>query len=204
MTRWYALMSGFLKEIDPHHLVGTGSISQYADYTPGDPIHNGTYYGLDYAAQHRLSAIDYFDFHLYPYQDAPEFGLRAFGQNALGHGGTRPTAEGLLAQLRQFVADAHAAGKPVTVGEYGVDKRNAVASNAFAAYPRAANYARFAALWFGAGGDGLTLWHFSNLMDDNNYNVFPGALHAGTNANGNANDDDRSLVEGLLGAVPGK
>ena len=204
MTRWYAATSAFLKGLDPHHLVGTGSISQYADYTPDDPVHNGTYYGLDYRAQHALPDIDYFDFHFYPYRDPPAFGLRAYGQNALGNSSAQPTEAGLLAQLRQFISDAHAAGKPVTIGEYGVDRRDTSTSDPFMAYPRATNFARFVSAWFAAGGDGFTIWHFSNLLDDNNYTVFPGAPHTGENANANANDDDADLLKVLQDNAPGR
>ena len=204
MTDWYATMSADIKTLDRNHLVGTGSISQYADYTRNDPVHNGSYYGLDYKSQHQLGSIDYFDFHLYPYGDRPAFGLRAYGQNALGGTSPVPTRAGLLAQLKQFADDAHAAAKPVTIGEYGVDKQDTLTSDAYVAYPRAANFAHFVSDWFAAGGDGFTMWHFTNLFDDNNYNIFPGAPHTSANANGNANDDDQDLLRALRAIRAGK
>lgn len=197
LTDWYADLSAYLKTLDGNHLVGTGSISQYADYTPNDPVHNGSYYGLDYRTQHQLASIDYFDFHFYPYADPPKFGLRAFGQNALGNVSPQPTGAGLLAQLRQFVNDAHRSGKPVTIGEYGVDRRNTLTSDDYVTYPRAQNFARFAADWFGLGGDGLTLWHFSNLFDDDTFNIRPGSPHTGDHAHGDENDDDANLLQNL-------
>lgn len=197
MTNWYTAMSAYIKSLDANHLVGTGSITQYYDYTTNDPVHNGTFYGLDYKTQHQISSIDYFDVHLYIYGDNPTFGLKAYGQNALGNTSPTPTSAGLFAQLSQFISDAHVSGKPVTIGEYGVDKRNTLTTDPYLAYPRATNFTNFISDWFTRGGDGFTMWHFTNLFDDNNYNILPGALHTGGNANGNSNDDDTTLLQGL-------
>ena len=65
------------------------------------------------------------------------------------------------------------------------------------AYPRATNFQNMTSLWFGMGANGFTIWHFTNLFDDNNYNVQPGLPHTGSNANGNLNDSDASLIQSL-------
>lgn len=190
LTRWYSEMSSYIKSQDPNHLVGTGSQSQFHDYVPDDPLHNGTYYGGSYTLQHALPTIDYFDFHLYPYNDEPDFSLRPFGQS-LGHTG-RASAEGLFAQIEEYIGSAHSAGKPVVVGEWGVDKRNETTAP-LPAYPRFRHFASIMAHFFGSGGDGFMIWHYGvDSFDDANYNIKAGMRTADFHP-GNMNDNDSQL-----------
>lgn len=190
LTAWYSDMSTYIKSLDANHLVGTGSQAQYYDYVADDPAHNGTYYGGDYTTQHALTNIDYFDFHIYPYADSPTFGLKAYGKS-LGYSGS--TSEGFLAHINQYITIAKAAGKPVIIGEYGVDKRNTSVADAYLAYPRATHFTNILQDWFSRNGDGFTFWHYTNLFDDNNYNIKPDGVHVAPYANSNINDDDSSL-----------
>ncbi len=200
MANWYATTSAYIYSQDPNHLIGTGSDNQFYDYFANDPYHNGSYYGTDFNIDQSLPHIGYFDMHEYPYGNSPGFGLTAIGQQATNNTGvtsTTPSLAGFTAQMQQYINVAHADGKPVTIGEYGVDKRNTTTTDPFVAYPRSTNFQNMTNLWFGDGGDGFTIWHFTNLFDDNNYNVYPGAVHSGGNANGNANDNDSLLIQDL-------
>lgn len=187
MTAWQKEIADYIKSKDSNHLVGSGGISQFYDYVTDDPAHNGTYYGLDFNSQHTLASIDYFDFHLYPYEDSPTFTLRSYGQSG-GHTGS--TRSGFLFQLKEYLTSAKVANKPCVVGEYGIDKRNTVVAP-FPAYPRGAHFREL--LETVNGMSGLSIWHYTNLFDDNNYNLKPDGVHTGANANTNSNDDDSSL-----------
>jgi mannan endo-1,4-beta-mannosidase len=190
LTNWYAEMSTYIKSKDPHHLVGTGSQSQFHDYAPDDPLHNGSYYGGSYMLQHALPTIDYFDFHLYPYTDAPDFSLRAFGQSLGFRSGA--SAEGLFAQIGEYITSAHSLHKPVVVGEWGVDKRNETITP-LPAYPRFQHFALVLTHFFGNGGDGFMVWHYGlNSFDDDNYNITAGRREA-RSPPGNMNNDDYLL-----------
>lgn len=191
LTAWYAEMSAYLRSKDTHHLISTGSQSQFYDYHQNDRMHNGTYYGGDYTLQHSLPNIDYFDFHFYPYEDHPRFKLRAFGQK-LGHPNI-PTANGLLAQFSEYITAAKNSNKPVIVGEWAVDKRN-TQEKPFTAYPRAVHFKRILEEFFGRGGDGFIIWHYGvHAFDDNNYNITPEANWEDRYRNNNQNDDDQPL-----------
>lgn len=194
MTAWYSAASAYLKSIDSNHLVGTGSINQFYDYVNGDVLHNGTYYGLDYNIQHQLSTIDYFDSHWYLYDGSNNNQLFEFGQS-LGFPNAISKA-GALAQWNAMVALAKSAGKPCVIGEYGVIKSNTQNSYT-ASYPRAVNFNEWMGYFFADDGDGFVVWHYTNLFDDNNYNIKPDGPHSGGNANNNANDDDTQLRQVL-------
>lgn len=190
---WADVMSAYIKGKFPGHLVGYGDLGHTWDFVTGDTIHNGTFYGVDYTITGSLSNIDYFDFHVYPYADSPDFSLNKYGQS-LGFPNSA-TAEGLTRQLVNFVKIAKAAGKPCMIGEWGVDKRNTVL-NSYPSYPRQVHFAKLFNDFFGADGDGALLWHYatSNILDDNNYNILPSEVHSGSNDNGNLNDDDSNLI----------
>lgn len=195
LTTWYRRMSNYLRAQDPNHLIGTGSISQFFNFVTDDPVHNGSFYGQDYVEQHKLTNIDNFDFHMYPYEDYdadenPIPPLRAYGQS-FGHEGV--TAAGFKAQIREYVTKAHANLKPSILGEEGIDKRNTYADT-FPAYPRSEHYSQLFTEFFDVNdGDGLFIWHYTHLFDDNNYNIKPDGQHTGSNNPGNANSDDTTL-----------
>lgn len=190
---WADTMSTYIKTKFPSHLVGYGDLGHTNDFVTGDTIHNGTFYGVDYTLTGALSNIDYYDFHTYVYDDSPTFTLRKYGQ-ALGEPDTK-SARGLTKQLMDFVRIAKANGKPVVIGEWGVDKRNTL-NDLYASYPRETHHAKLFRDFFNAGGDGVCLWHgaTSAILDDNNYNILLDGVHTGANDNGNENDDDTTLL----------
>lgn len=187
---WADVMSTYFKSKDPNHLVSYGDCGHFWNYVSGDYVYNGSYYGVDYNLIGQLPNVDYLDFHLYVYEDHPSFALRAFGVY-LGYS-TTPTAEGLTAQIKNFVSLAKSAGKPCVVGEWGVDKRNTV-TTPYTAYPREAHFDKLFTDFFDVGGDGLCIWHYTSLFDDNNYNIYPAGIHTGSNTSFNVNDDDTGL-----------
>lgn len=197
MTAWMNNISTYIRSIDPNHLIGSGSISQFWDYVNNDPIHNGSFYGLDYLIQHNLPNINYFDFHMYAYNDSPDFTLKSYG---VAQGATvSASAAGLRLQFTEFCQKAHVSKKPIVIGEWGVDKRN-TNTLLYSAYPRDTHATTlFADLFddFGRDLDGFIFWHYTNLFDDNNYNIKPDGPHTAGNANSNLNDDD-TLLRGVM------
>ena len=79
-----------------------------------------------------------------------------------------------------------------------VDKRNTASGSGLTAYTRDLHFSEIFELFFGAGGDGVLIWHYTNLFDDNNYNIKPDGVHTGGNANSNDNDDDTDLLSIIL------
>ncbi|MGZ6375630.1 MAG: LamG-like jellyroll fold domain-containing protein, partial [Ktedonobacterales bacterium] len=156
MTNWYTTISGYIKSLDSNHLVGTGSITQAFSFQNGSPVHNGTTsYGLDFNLQHQISSIDYCDFHWYQWSDPNNDGVLSEKQ---------PTAAAWYAQLQEFATQAAAMGKPLTVGECGMDKRS-INSSPINYYPRDA-YLRL--VWqtlYQMGGSGVCLWEWHDDVD---------------------------------------
>lgn len=196
LTDWYDEISTYIKSKDSNHLVGTGSVTQFYNWYSNDPIHNGSYYGQDFSSQCDLANIDYFDYHMYLYNGTNPGAMRAIGQYALTDGGsTTPSLAGLVAQLQEYADIAHTATKPIIIGEWGIDKRTTI-TTPFPAYPRSTHFQQLFDLIFSSDMDydGIFLWHYTHLFDDNNFNIKPSGIHTGGYANGNANDDDSGLL----------
>jgi len=161
MTSWWTTISAFIKGIDSNHLLGTGSINQAYDYINTDPVHNGTYYGEDFLTQHSIATIDYADFHLYA----------ANGYNSSGHGVADctliwPSAAAYQAQLKQYLGWAQTMGKPLVVGEIGIDKRNTLTNQGVPFYPRSAFFSDLFTQIFPTNSlqhyGGALLWNYDN------------------------------------------
>ena len=191
MTAWRDEIADYIKTQDPNHLVGSGGIDQFYDWVSGDWVHNGTYYGQDYEIQHQSASVsvDYFDFHQYAYDD--DFNLRTYG--CYDGFPTTATYEGWKHQLLDYVNIAKTNGKPIVMGEWGVNKQNET-ENPLDAYPKEDNHTILFNKFFNQDGDGILLWHYTNLFDDNNYNIKPDGVHTGEYANSNDNDDDSELL----------
>lgn len=189
---WVDTMATYFKTKDSNHLVGVGDSGHFWDWVNGDSQHNGTQpYGQDYSILGALTDIDYYDFHIYPYEDHATFGLRKYGQsygfpNAV-------TYNGFQHQMMQYIGIAKGGGKPVLIGEWGVDKRNATNGTNLTAYPKNIHYKELFNLFFGSDGDGILLWHYTHLFDDINYNIKPNGVHTGGNDPTNDNTDDTNL-----------
>jgi mannan endo-1,4-beta-mannosidase len=91
---WFEEMSGYLKSLDPNHLIA-----------PGDWGYRSAAERREWLADHAIPTIDYCDVHLYPREDHDSFI-------------ETPTA------LREFVANRVAAAfsvrKPLVFGEFGI------------------------------------------------------------------------------------
>ena len=201
MRNWISEMAAYVKSLDTNHLVGIGGQGGYYDYADWDVVHAGSFYGQDYLNNATDANIDYFEAGIYPWEGNP-WELKVYGP-ALGYS-TTATAEGLVAQINQYVTDAKAAGKPFLVTEIGITKDNETLTPRVA-YPRDTAFAQFFDDYFSRDADGMMLWHYTNLWDDNNYNIKPDGVHTGDNANGNDNDDDtnlRTLIQTWNAAFP--
>ncbi|MFL5692932.1 MAG: hypothetical protein ACJ795_14100, partial [Ktedonobacteraceae bacterium] len=76
---------------------------------------------------------------------------------------------------------------PMVIGEYGIDKRNTTTA-IYSAFPRQTHITNLFSSLYSANDDidGFFFWHYTNLFDDNNYNIYPAGLHVAPNANSNA------------------
>jgi mannan endo-1,4-beta-mannosidase len=107
LAAWYQEMATYLKSLDSNHLVSTGeegndvTTSGYSSYTNGSWLDGTT--GSSYRANIALSAIDWGTVHVYP--DAA--------------GMTDPLNDGSN-WILDHVKIAAAQGKPLFVGEYGL------------------------------------------------------------------------------------
>lgn len=107
LASWYEEMATYLKSLDPNHLVGTGeegndvSSLGYSSYSSGGWLDGTT--GSSFRAHVALPAIDWGTVHVYP--------DTAGMTNAQQDGAT---------WIRDHVRIAQAAGKPLVVGEYGL------------------------------------------------------------------------------------
>lgn len=112
LVAWYSEMSAYLKSIDPHHLVSTGeegfdtTTSGYTSFTSYT-----TYFwlfaltdGTSFTANVAIPTIDWGGIHLYP--DTWQW--------------LDPTRDG-VDWIQDHVAVARAQGKPLVLGEYGLE-----------------------------------------------------------------------------------
>lgn len=111
------------------------------------------------------------------------------------------TLAGFLATMQEYANVAHNnLDRPVVCGEYGLVKANTQTTNPLNSFPKSANHdALFRILFDEYDFDGIFLWHFTNLFDDDNFNIKPDGPHTGGNANGNANDSDFHLLQVISG-----
>jgi len=167
---WIDTMSTYLKSIDPNHLIGSTDLAHTTDNVTGDTIHNGTSYGIDFTTTGSLTNVDYFDVHIYPYQ-GDNVHLQKYGQ-ALGFPNSA-SMQGLRAQMDKFCQLAHAQGKPMIVGEWGVIKTNN-SNDLYTNYPRSVHFQKAMDDFFASDGDGFIPWHYYGQEPygtDNNYGI---------------------------------
>jgi hypothetical protein len=188
---WIDVMSTYMKSVDPNHMVTCSSMSHTANFTTGDTISNGTYYGRDYAIETALPNIDFGAFNYYPSQGGSwhVYGVR------LGHAATvTNNGAGLTHQLKDFINTCKQNGKGAVVTENGWDKVVTGLTGTwpvdYPLYPRWTYFQRAFRDWFDNGGDGFMFWHFDN---GNNY-----GMRSPTIAVGNDNDDDAPLDNLIL------
>jgi mannan endo-1,4-beta-mannosidase len=137
LTGWAKQMSGYVKKIDKHHLVGVGDEGFYCtDPTSTDGTVN-CQSGVDTLALSALPAVDYMSYHLYP---------DSWGKDA---------AWGTNWIVRHDL-DALRLGKPAILGEFGIQSkatRNTV-------------YQRWTDAFTLTGGSGLNYWMLAGNQDD--------------------------------------
>lgn len=189
MTSWYTTISSYIKTLDGNHLVSCGGLMQAYDYINNDPVHNGTgSYGIDFFTQTSISTIDYGDFHLYPAHN-----YVSAGSNCTL---TWSSAAAYNAQLQQYMGWASSAGKPLMIGECGIDKRNSVTSPVVFD-PRSQYFASVYSTMFAGHCSGVLLWNYNNTDNvDNSYGILSGVTYTDpTIAPGNTSDT--ALLNGV-------
>ena len=108
MRNWVREMSRHIKNIDPNHLVTTGSEGFFGEgeLSSANPAPFFNEVGVVTELQHRVDEIDYISAHIWPTQWLPEENLRQRRQFA---------AQWIRAQARLGIA----LEKPVVFGEFG-------------------------------------------------------------------------------------
>lgn len=161
MATWYGTISAYIKSLDPHHLVGTGGISQWYDVISGNPIHNGTQFGVDFYTMGAIGTIDWCDAHWYPANNSPTYTLNM------------PTALSYHEQLQQYRQYATYANKPLIFGEVGMDKTDPVTAPVIF-YPRDQFFTNLFTECFQLGYNGILIWNWSGINGpDTSYGVDP-------------------------------
>ena len=104
---WVARVSAALKGVDGNHLLAVGDEGFLCETYQDDPDMTGDcYVGTDYAGMTSIATIDFGSMHLYP--------------DAWGHDATWGTA-----WITNHTRIAHAIGKPVVLGEFGMKNNEA-------------------------------------------------------------------------------
>lgn len=138
LTRWAADMSGYLKALDPNHLVAVGD----EGFLAGPGAH-WTYHadnGVDHRALTALPSIDYGTFHLYP---------ETWGT---GFGWSEHWIDDHLSLAREL-------GKPTVLEEYGVKvTRDALGRVSDGQVARLERYAAWNERVLAHGGNGTMFW----------------------------------------------
>jgi endo-1,4-beta-mannosidase len=169
LRAWISAMSGYVKSLDPRHMVTTGSEGHgFVSTGPnGQGIQwAGTQEGNnnDPLFVQNVPTIDFFTFH--PYPNASWANLTLSQTNQIIQGITR---EGL------------SEGKPVVMEEYGIDRSLPVFDQAGAAVqPTDAAYQQTRVMWYQdmldtlyrAGGAGSNVWQLADWSDAH-YNINP-------------------------------
>jgi len=109
LQSWIDEMAGYIKSIDPNHLVSTGEEGWYNIAGNSNWKYDGSQ-GTDYIRNNQSPYIDVCSFHLYP---------EGYGMSDQDN----------LDWIQKHLADAHnIAGKPVYLGEFGItaDRKAAI------------------------------------------------------------------------------
>lgn len=171
---WIKDISGYIKSIDPNHLVTFGG----CEYMPTkvfssdgahqivfgndaglalDHVYVGSYNGIDYK---RIVAecpdVDIISFHMYPNQGLGSSDIHPYGLN-LGYVYSQRAA-GLRAQIRAFIADTKAAGKVCEFGEIGYAREDTGTFPGWPMYPRDYAFENMFREVFDNDGDGILIW----------------------------------------------
>ncbi len=131
LALWCDEMAGYVKSLDPNHMVTTGADSFFNK-------EDGTHYsGADYVTIHSGKNIDYCNYHIYPTYTHNSFALS--------------TTEWLI---KKYIREAHETlGKPVVMEEYGI-------GNNLPDYPKAKWLYEMTRIFFENGGNGANYWFF--------------------------------------------
>ncbi len=136
LTAWVGEMAAYIKSIDRNHLVSAGDEGFYCDPAAEDWTENCNE-GVDTLAFASQEHVDVMSLHLYPdhWGKTPEWGTE---------------------WIRRHIRDADRIGKPVMLGEFGLQDKNR----------RNAVYKEWTDAVFKLRGDGALYWILSDLQDD--------------------------------------
>lgn len=138
LLAWADEMSAFIKSIAPNQLVSIGDEGFYND-GPSAPYERSGYEGVDWLRLIELDNVDYATFHMYP-----------------DHWGTAGQAEEWGNEwIRDHVRDAHAAGKPVVLEEFGLQHQGI----------RDGVYASWYNTLYEEGANGSHFWILTGIED---------------------------------------
>ena len=164
MRAWVAEMSAAIKAVDGNHMVSVGDEGFYgAGDTGGVPCPRAQWWcngaAGDWLGLLRLPGVDFGSLHVYP--DSFEMGLWSLGdEDSVARGW-------VLNHTRQ----AHDAGKPLLMGEFG---------NGAAGLAQHAKYANYTAAAAEAGADGWAVWMLAGLDDEDfPHPAWPSWWHSG-------------------------
>jgi endo-1,4-beta-mannosidase len=128
MAAWIDEMSTFIKDLDPRHMVATGSEGH--GFMGWGRTDEG--WGSDPTAVMNQENVDFFTFH--PYMNAPWARYSVFEAKQL---------------IREFIASGLASGKPVVMEEWGYDRQHPVVDlKNTAIEPNSAEYEKYLKAWF--------------------------------------------------------
>jgi mannan endo-1,4-beta-mannosidase len=137
ITSWVDFASAAIKAADPNHLVAVGDEGFLCETYQDDPDMTGDcYVGTDFAAFTALPTIDFGSAHLYP--------------DSWGGG---KGVEWGMEWIANHTAMAHALGKPMLLGEFGLKQGQAAA------------YAEWGAAWLAGGLNGDLFWMLCGRQD---------------------------------------
>ncbi|KAJ7138469.1 CEL4a mannanase [Mycena crocata] len=149
ITTWATTMSAFIKSLDSNHLVAIGDEGFFNQ--PGNPdfVYQGTL-GIDFAANIKISSIDFGTFHMYP--------------QSWGESNTEPWGVQWITDHSTVMKSAN---KPVIIEEFGI-----IASN------RNATYNTWYQTIVSTGITGDLIWQAGSQLTngptpDDGYMIFP-------------------------------
>ena len=148
MRHWVAEMSAAIKAVDGKHMVAVGDEGFYGAGDVDDCPRaqwwcNGS--AGDWLGLLRLPGVDFASMHMYP---------DSFEMGRWGIGSEDDVARGWVAN---HTLQAHAAGKPLLMGEFG---------HGAAGLAQHAKYANYTAAAAQAGADGWAVWMLAGLDDE--------------------------------------
>ncbi|KAK0463815.1 mannanase [Desarmillaria tabescens] len=149
ITKWAAMISTYIKSIDPNHLVAIGDEGFYNEPNAPTYPYQGSE-GIDFDANLAISSIDFGTFHSYP---------MSWGQTSDPQGwGTQWIAD--------HATSMTAAGKPVIMEEFGVTTNQATVYDAW--YQEIVSSGLTGALIWQAGS-----YLSSGATPDDGYAIYP-------------------------------